>query len=156
MCVADYALRLFVMLVRPVTGMTLAGPSALGQAPGSPVVSEVATPSEITMNTVNSDVRCGPQRARLPALGPLDLRVINQSEVPLMFVAPQFFKASQHTESGGFVMDLVKGGFLVAPKSTARVPLRGPAQGEYYFSCSQPSSIPNPASSGFLIVVPAT
>ncbi len=144
------------MLAGPVAGLVIAGPPALGQAPSTPVVGEVATPIEITMNTVNSDVQCGPPRARLPALDHLDLRVINQSEVPLMFVAPQFFEASRHIESAGFVMDLVKGGFLVAPKSTARVLLRGPAPGEYYFSCFRPSGIPNPASSGFLIVVPAT
>jgi hypothetical protein len=130
--------------------------AALGQPLASPVVGdEIATPVEITMNTVNGDVQCGPPRARLPANDPLDLRVVNRSEIPLMFVAPQFFKASKHIESAGFVMDLLKGGFLVGPKSTVTVLLRTPAPGEYYFSCFPPDGIPNPASSGFLIILPA-
>ncbi len=152
----NYVLMLVTTLLATVAGIAAAGTGAFAQAPVSSVVGgDVATPVEITMNTVNNDVQCGPPSARLPAQDSLDLRVVNRSETPLMFVAPQFFKASQHIESAGFVMDLVKGGFLVAPKSTARVLLRTPAPGEYYFSCFHPSSIPNPASSGFLIVVPA-
>ncbi|MBM6583288.1 hypothetical protein ILT44_24100 [Microvirga sp. BT689] len=150
------ALKLATLFVAAVAVLTAAEEGAFGQAPGSSAVGgDIATPVEITMNTVNSDVQCGPPRARLPARDPLDLRVMNRSEFPIMFVAPEFFKASQHIESAGFAMDLVKGGFLVAPKSTVRVLLRTPAPGEYYFSCFHPNSIPNPASSGFLIVVPA-
>jgi hypothetical protein len=73
-----------------------------------------------------------------------------------MFVAPEFLKASQHIESTGFTWDVVQGGFSVAPQATVRVLLRTPTVlGEYYFSCFAPGQRPNPASSGFLIVVPA-
>lgn len=131
------------------------------QAPGAPVLSppvvggEVSTPIELTMSTVNGQVECGPRRVRLPAASPLDLRIVNRSTDSIMFVAPDFFKATRHIESAGFVMDLVKGGFLVAPQSTARVIVQSPLPGEYYYSCFAPGRVPTPESSGFLFVVPA-
>ncbi|MFC4171505.1 cupredoxin domain-containing protein [Microvirga sp. GCM10011540] len=139
-----------------LTGLAATATEVSAQTPSPPVVSgEVATPVEITMNYVNGDVQCGPPRARLPARDPLELRVINRADRIITFAAPKFFAATQHIESAGFVVDLVKGGFTVAPQSTARVLLRTPAPGEYYFSCFEAEEIPDPQSSGFLIVVPA-
>ncbi len=138
------------------TGLGLYGASSQALIASPPVVGgEVSTPVEITMNIVNGEVRCAPPRARLPARDPLDLRVVNRSRHPVTFVAPKFFNAAQHLKSAGFVMDLIKGGFLVAPNSTARVLLRTPAPGEYYYSCYPPGRIPTDPSSGFLIVTPA-
>jgi hypothetical protein len=108
------------------------------------------------MDVADGQVQCRPPRARLPALNPLQLRVVNRSEQMLTFVAPDFFKASKHIESAGFTWDLVRGGFSVAPEASASVLLLTPAvPGEYYYSCYLPGLVPNPESSGFLIVVPA-
>jgi len=145
----------FTAALAGALGNLAMGAGVLAQTPPPHVVGgEVAAPVEITMGVSGNQVQCGPRRARLPAQQPLDLRVINGSETPLMFVAPKFFNASQHIQSAGFVMDLVKGGFLVAPKSTVTVLLHTPDPGEYYFSCYRPDSIPNRDSSGFLTVVP--
>jgi hypothetical protein len=108
------------------------------------------------MSVGNGEVQCRPPRARLPAQNLLELRVINRSERPLTFVAPDFFRASNHLESAGFTWDVIRGGFSVAPEATVRVLLTTPAvPGEYYYSCFEPGGVPNPESSGFLIVVPA-
>lgn len=115
--------------------------------------SEIVTPVEIAISTVNDAVVCAPPRARLPARNIVELRVLNQAREPIMFVAPKFFEASQIQESGGFTLDLVEGGFLVAPQSTIWVRLRTPPAGEYYYSCYAPGRVPTPQSSGFLIVV---
>jgi hypothetical protein len=68
---------------------------------------EVVTPVELTMGTINGDVRCGRPRMRLPARDPLELAVINRAGRPLWFVAPEFFLGAQHIESSGFTLDLV-------------------------------------------------
>lgn len=111
-----------------------------------------ATPIEITADIVNARVICRPQRARLPALTVLDLRVQNRSTRIIRFVAPKFFDRSDHLESSGLVYDLTTGGFAAAPNSTVRVLLRSPPAGDYYFSCNLPMEAPTPISSGFLIV----
>jgi len=116
---------------------------------------ELAPRLEISMGIINGDVSCGPPRARLPAQDPVELRVENRAERSVWFVAPEFFRAANHIESSGFTLDLVQGGFLVAPGSTVRVVLQTPRPGEYYFSCYQPGQVPRPESSGFLIVVRA-
>ena len=129
---------------------------AKAQSANPPVVQgRVATPVEITMRTVNGRVACGPPRARLPARVPLSLHVVNQSRAPLWFLAPKFFRHTRHFRSTGFTFDVRRGGFLVAPRRTATVLLRTPSSGRYYYSCEAPGRVPNPASSGFLIVVPA-
>jgi hypothetical protein len=129
---------------------------AHAQAANPPVVQgRVATPVEITMRTVNGRVACGPPRARLPARVPLTLHVVNRSQAPLWFLAPKFFRHTRHYRSTGFTFDVRRGGFLVAPRRTATVLLRTPASGRYSYSCAAPGRVPNPASSGFLIVVPA-
>lgn len=116
----------------------------------------VATPVEVAINVVNGVVECRPPRLRLPKRDVVELRVINRAAQPVMFVAPEFFKSSKHQGSAGFVYDVAAGGFLAAPNSTIRVQLKTPRFGEYYYSCYLPGRVPNPASSGFLIVTPAT
>ena len=131
--------------------------AALAQQEARPptVAGQVAAPVEIVMEMINGEVRCSPPRARLPAQSPLDFRVVNRAERPLMFVAPQFFQAANVIESAGYALDLVQGGFLARPQATLRVLLRTPQAGEYYYSCYEQGQVPAPQSSGFLIVVPA-
>ncbi len=128
---------------------------AAQSAPPGPLAGPTAPPLAISMSVVEGEVVCRPPSARLPARTPLELLVGNGSERPLWFIAPLFFAGSDHIESGGFTLDLKRGGFLVAPASTVRVRLRTPEPGEFYYSCHEPGQVPRAESSGFLLVVPA-
>jgi hypothetical protein len=132
------------------SGVAAAQRGSSSIAPG-----EVAAPIELVMEVINGKVRCSPPRARLPALDYIALRVLNRAERPVMFVAPEFFRAADSIESSGFALDVAEGGFLAAPQSTVQAVLRTPKAGEYYYSCYEPGQVPTPQSSGFLIVVPA-
>lgn len=132
--------------------LALASPAALA-APAAVV--QTAPAAEVVMGTRNGETVCNLKNAVVPPGRELHLRVENQAETPLWFVAPQFFKAAKHLESAGFTLDLVKGGFEVAPRSTVSVVVETPGRGEYPFSCFAPGDRPNPASSGFIVVPPA-
>ncbi len=135
--------------------MVLASGVAHAQTtPARPASGEATTPVEIIINVVNDQVQCRPPQLRLPASDRLELRVANRAAQPIMFVAPEFFKAAEHLESAGFVYDVAIGGFLAAPDSTVRALIVTPRPGEYYYSCYAPGRIPNPESSGFILVIP--
>ncbi|MBJ6126997.1 hypothetical protein [Microvirga splendida] len=129
--------------------------AALAQTPRPGAGQAAVTPVEISAETVNGDLRCRPPRARLPATTPLELRVVNRSELPVAFAAPKFFNASKIVESGGFTWNIVQDTFIVAPRSTVWVMLQSPVPGEYYYSCFKQGGIPTNETSGFLIVAPA-
>ena len=128
---------------------------AVATRPPAVAGGEVAAPVEIAMSTVNGEVRCAPAQARQLARDMVDLRVVNRAEEPLWFVAPELFRSSDHIDSGGFTLDLVEGGFLVAPGRTVRVLMRTPKPDAYPYSCFEPGGVPRPESSGFLTLVPA-
>lgn len=140
LCLALCFLAPFLGEGRPVSAQTVPG---------------AIPPVEMTADVVNGEVLCRPQRARLPAERLLDLRVVNRSERPITFAAPKFFAGTRHVETTGATWDLSVGSFTAAPNASVRVLLRTPPTGEYPFSCYEPSEVPTPASSGFLVVVPA-
>ncbi|WP_230530882.1 cupredoxin domain-containing protein [Microvirga roseola] len=111
-------------------------------------------PVEVSASIINGNLQCRPPQAWLPTGDRIALHVTNRAEQPVAFVAPKFFRFGRVIESSGFTMDLVRGGFLVAPQSTVQVTLVTPVPGEYYYSCYQPGHIPTPQTSGFFIVVP--
>ena len=107
----------------------------------------------IVMDAAPEGVRCAPARARIPAAEAIELRIVNEAKRPLWFVAPALFRRGEHIESRGFTLDLIKGGFLVAPESTVGVLMRTPVPGDYPYACFEPGSVPRPESSGFLVAV---
>ncbi|MEF2553462.1 hypothetical protein VQ042_19225 [Aurantimonas sp. A2-1-M11] len=116
---------------------------------------EVAPPIEIVMGTAEGELQCLPPRARLPAEEPLTLRVRNISELPVTFVAPEFFKAADMVETTDTALDASTGGFLVPPEDEVQMVIReSPPVGEYGYACSVPGVQPTVQSSGFLILVP--
>ncbi|UIJ71006.1 cupredoxin domain-containing protein [Aurantimonas sp. HBX-1] len=128
---------------------------ANAQAQNPPVVAgEIAPPVEIAMGIVDGNVHCLPPVARLPAGEPLTLRVRNASELPITFVAPDFFEAAEMVESTDSALDASTGGFLVAPENEVRMVIREtPPIGEYGYACSVPGVQPTVESSGFLVTV---
>lgn len=138
-------------------GLALAsGPPARAQIAPAPntAASQTATPVELAINVVNGRVVCLPQTMRLPARDLIGLRVINKSTRPIMFVAPDFFRASQGMQTDGVRYNPERGGFLVEAGSTLPVALRTPPAGEYYYACSELGEVSTVLSTGFLVVVP--
>lgn len=116
---------------------------------------EVAPPIEILMQTVEGELQCRPPRARLPAEEPLTLRVRNISELPITFVAPDFFEAAEMVEATDAALDASTGGFLVPPEDEVQMVIRAsPPVGEYGYACSVPGVQPTVESTGFLVLVP--
>ncbi len=113
------------------------------------------TSIEVLAETVNGELRCRPPTLRLPSREPVAFKVITQTDRPVSFAAPEFFRRADHIESEGFVLDVMIGGFTVAPRSVAEVTLRTPSVGRYSYSCFEPGQVPNTQTSGFLDVVPA-
>lgn len=127
--------------------------TARAQPADAPTVGgELAVPVEIVLETINSEVRCGPPQARLPIEDEVEMRFINRSKQPIMFVAPDFFTSADILESSGFALEAAVGGFLAAPESTVRILLRTPPADEYGYACHGPGEPPSPRSSGYLVV----
>ena len=136
----------------------VSGPPARAQVAPAPApnaaASETATPVELAINVVNGRVVCLPQTMRLPARDLIGLRVINKSTRPIMFAAPDFFRASQGMRTDGVRYNPERGGFLVEAGGTLPVALRTPPAGEYYYACSELGEVSTVLSTGFLVVVP--
>ncbi|NDV89275.1 hypothetical protein GTW51_21675 [Aurantimonas aggregata] len=147
------ARRLGVLAAALVQAGTVTSASAQAQNPAV-VGGEIAPPVEIAMGIVDGDVRCLPPVARLPAEEPLTLRVRNASELPITFVAPDFFEAAEMVESTDSALDASTGGFLVAPENEVEMVIREtPPVGEYGYACSVPGVQPTVKSSGFLVTI---
>lgn len=130
------------------------GRPALAQAAPTPAPSETPVPVELAINVVNGRVVCLPQTMRLPARDLVGLHVINKSTRPILFAAPDFFRASQGMQTRGVRYNPERGGFLVEAGTTVPVVLRTPPAGEYYYACSEPGEVSTVLSTGFLVVVP--
>lgn len=115
---------------------------------------EAPTPVEFAINVVNGQPLCLPQRARLPARDLVALRVVNNSTRPIMFAAPDFFRASQGMQTDGVRYNPERGGFLAEAGNTFQVTLRTPPAGEYYYACTELGEVSTVRGTGFIVVVP--
>nr|WP_162623938.1 hypothetical protein [Paracoccus saliphilus] len=116
--------------------------------------SDAAVPIEIGIWTVNSEVNCGPPELRLPPSDVFEMHLVNNSELPVMFIAQKLFASAPILEMDGSVYDATSGGFLVQPERVVEVVIRTPPVGEYYYACFNPGDQPTPKSTGFILVVP--
>jgi hypothetical protein len=123
-------------------------PASSGAVPSLP------TPVEITIDVLNDEAVCGPQRVRLPAHDLIALRLRNNAVQPVMFVAPSFFQASEGMRTDVFSYNVDRGGFLAAAGDTMEIVLRTPPPGEYGYVCHGLNQTPTVEGSGFFIVVP--
>lgn len=107
------------------------------------------------MATINGRVVCSPRRMRLPARTDLVFSVINRSPGTLRFSAPEFLRAAGVTRTSHPWIDVDAGSFIVRPRGAARLTLRSPWSGEFYYACNRPGQQPRLASTGFIIVLPS-
>src|SRR5688572_17378406 len=70
---------------------------------------------EILAETVDGELRCRPPTLRLSSQEAVAFKVITRTDGPVSFAAPEFFRRADHIASEGFVLDLMVGGFTVAP-----------------------------------------
>ncbi len=111
-------------------------------------------PVEITINVLNGQALCQPERVLLPARDAISLRVVNRSMRPIMFAAPEFLRASEGMRPDGATYNPDRGGFLVEAGSTLPVLLTTPPAGEYYYACYELGKVSTAGGSGFIIVMP--
>ncbi|MCW8088489.1 cupredoxin domain-containing protein [Sabulicella glaciei] len=136
-----------------VLGAWQASAQMAQQPPPGHVASHPLTQVELTINVLNDNVRCDPQRMRLPSGQNVSLRLINNSNRPTLFVAPEFFRSSEAVMTDSATYNAEAGGFLVQAGSTVPVRLKSPPAGEFSYACQGMGGLSTVRASGFIVVV---